>query len=76
MSKLHFYKKVGTAQSWCADGNGELNKDGFNVEITTGTVESAHTYQVRQGQGVTGDNYPCTTGAVKKGTAKFGKKQE
>ncbi|CAL2087413.1 hypothetical protein [Tenacibaculum sp. 190524A02b] len=71
MSKLHFYKNS-TKE---ADGDGTTNKDGFSATISWGEVKKGHTYEVRQGTKTSGDNYPCTTGATKDGTAKFGKKE-
>lgn len=70
MSKLHFYRNSVKD----ADGDGTLDKEGFSAVLSWGEVKSGYTYEVRSGTRVSGDSYPCTTGATKDGTAKFGKK--
>jgi hypothetical protein len=73
MSKLHIYSsKDGTNK--VADGDGVIpRKDGeeFSVELTWGSVSSAHTYWISQGQSVHRVQSECSSGAGKGGTAKF-----
>jgi hypothetical protein len=61
MAKLHIYKKVGNTWTKIANGDGTVSTDeSFSVAISSGSVTSGNTYDIRQGQSVTGDLCNCT----------------
>jgi hypothetical protein len=61
MAKLHIYKKVGNTWTKIANGDGTVSTDEpFTVTLSSGSVTSGNTYDIRQGQSVTGDLCNCT----------------
>lgn len=69
MAKLHVYKKVGKVWSKVADGDGTVStSQSFTIDITSGSVASGNTYDVRQGQSASGDLCNCTSVAGKTAT--------
>lgn len=75
MAKLHIYKKVGKDWSKIADGDGAVDKSQpFTVTFASvpGSLKSAQTYDVRQGQTPTGTLCECTAVAGKTATFRVG----
>lgn len=69
MAKLHIYKKVGVFWTKVASGDGTVStSEPFVIDITSGSVSKGNTYDVRQGQSITGELCNCTSVADKKAT--------
>jgi hypothetical protein len=61
MAKLHIYRKVGKVWTKTADGDGNIDDNNpFVVTITSGSVSSGQTYEIRQGQSPDGPLCDCT----------------